>query len=305
LGKTTLIQALLQEELFKGYTFDEEPVASTDEQNLDIWYTAAHVRRINDRANLIYERSLLSTVAFLYAQDPEGEAYKAASEELQKHKDFFWGCVIVYLSADPSWYMQNKMVLHESPNARHSLDWFSRYHEFYTKILPLKFDIAAFEIPVLDQSGLQKPVSQVLTELKLMLEHDRRAQANVVPMDREGRILVLKRNERKGGFWQTVTGGVHITGSLSENALREVGEELSIVPIKENLVFTGDSFAYVGGEGYWLREYVMGYKLDPADTIILSDEHVASELLPTEEAAAKVKWDGNKDAIRLVSSQIK
>ncbi len=135
---------------------------------------------------------------------------------------------------------------------------------------------------------------------------NRVAQVNVVCFTRDEKgdikILVLKRNEKKGGFWQAVTGGVHSGEDYLAAAKREVAEETGI---KDSEVFQTElSYSFTGDDGHELAEYVFGCEIKEPSRVKLSEEHTALEWLSPEEAKNRMKYGDNRRAIDAVCKKI-
>lgn len=96
-----------------------------------------------------------------------------------------------------------------------------------------------------------------------------------------GRILyiLIKRNEKRGGFWQPITGGEEDfdRGDLIKTAIREIKEELGINVSKKQIVSLPYSFNFVDKEGVEKTENCFGVilSLRQKRRIRLSEEHTA------------------------------
>lgn len=110
-------------------------------------------------------------------------------------------------------------------------------------------------------------------------------------------FLMLKRNPKKGGFWQPVTGNVEAGESFEAAAIREVGEELGIKQLS-SLIDTGYSFQFVD-DNRTQTERVFG-GLVPADqAIVLSSEHTEFYWATYDEALNTfLKYAGNKEGLK-------
>ncbi len=240
----------------------------------------------------------LSSIAYQYAKDKDISLYINHLEDIQNYRKSKE--ILIILS-----YTNYELLSTEIKN-KYTKEFFDLYHKFFREILPLEFGIVINFIQVknkdiyLKKKGVEQKIQAIIT-------NDRICQANVVCyriINNEPKFLVLKRSPKKGSFWQTITGGVHMKGLLAENALRELQEELSLNTKLENLIKTNCVFWYIGSEGYELSEYVFGYKLEENNEIILSDEHTEFEFLSVEKAIDRVKYDGNKKAIQSVYGEI-
>lgn len=304
LGKTTFINTLVSK-----YTIIKEPnhktnTANVSQKDIDKWYITQHNQRLEDFINIdqatILERSILSSLAYQYAQGKDITELASQVENLQKYKINDNILIVVFYA--------NYNQLPPKIQSQYTQEFFDKYNEFYRVYMPIHFGIVANFIKVYDETGAHITTQQIEEQIQAIKDNDRVCQANVVcyrMKDNQPEFLVLKRNPEKGAFWQSITGGVHIKGLLFDNAIRELQEELFIQGKEENLIGTDYVFWYVGKEGYELCEYVFGYKLENSDTITLSDEHTEYAFLAVDEAIDKVKYDGNKEAIKRVYQMIK
>ncbi len=99
---------------------------------------------------------------------------------------------------------------------------------------------------------------------------------------KEGRrffYILVKRNEKRGGFWQPITGGEEDfdKGDLKKTVIREIKEELGIDISKKQIVKLPYSFKFVCKEGVERTENCFGVilSLKQKGQIRLSKEHVA------------------------------
>src|SRR3989338_8799200 len=84
------------------------------------------------------------------------------------------------------------------------------------------------------------------------------------------KFLLLKRAERRGGFWQPVSGGVEDGETLQAAVLREVAEETGIVT--STVIDSGYIFQFKDNE-LWTTEYVFGIPVETELITKLSEEH--------------------------------
>jgi lipoyl(octanoyl) transferase len=116
-------------------------------------------------------------------------------------------------------------------------------------------------------------------------------------------VLLLKRTERDGGFWQPVTGMVDAGELPAEAAARELTEETGLSGTPASLDYVRDfriDRRYVGGAGPhpWVnREHAFAVE-EPAGTLRLSpDEHDEYLWTGIAEAKERLKWNGNRRAL--------
>ncbi len=117
-------------------------------------------------------------------------------------------------------------------------------------------------------------------------------------------FLVLKRISEKGGFWQPITGNVQEGEIFEEAARREIREETGISNVLR-LVDTGYTFDFFDDDRQQ-TERVFGVQVDKDAKITLSREHTDFQWVTEEEALDKyLKWSGNKEGLRKLSSILK
>ncbi len=117
---------------------------------------------------------------------------------------------------------------------------------------------------------------------------------------RSGRqVLLLKRSEARGGFWQPVTGRVEPSESPQAAAQRELLEETGlnarVVPLgyEHGFAWGATAIPTVG------REVAFVAEVEPGQVPRLSDEHTAFEWVDLERALALVPFAGFRRAFRL------
>lgn len=120
---------------------------------------------------------------------------------------------------------------------------------------------------------------------------------------------MLRRAERRGAFWQGVSGRVEETdGTLRRAAEREIEEELGITA---SLSFhdLGDWHDFIGPmSGASFRKRSLGTLLPAGtapETIVLSEEHVEARLVTFEEARALVNWEENRDRLSALERRLR
>ena len=129
---------------------------------------------------------------------------------------------------------------------------------------------------------------------------------SVVPVAPDGRVLLLRRAEARGGFWQPVTGRIEPGESEGEAARRELLEETGIDATVEPLGYRHgfglDPALHGGGDGE-LRtaEETAFVARAPGTAVRLSAEHAEHAWLPLADAEARVRYAGLRRALRLAA----
>jgi lipoyl(octanoyl) transferase len=121
-------------------------------------------------------------------------------------------------------------------------------------------------------------------------------------------VLLLRRNEARGGFWQQVTGRVEGDESPPDAARRELREEtgadVAVVDLGYRHAFALEPSlcAARAAPGLTLaEEHAFAARLPKGFAPRLSDEHAEHALLPPEEAVARLRFAGLRRAVRLAA----
>jgi lipoyl(octanoyl) transferase len=131
---------------------------------------------------------------------------------------------------------------------------------------------------------------------------------SVVPVDADGRVLMLQRSPERGGFWQPVTGRIEPGEAALEAARRELREEtgadVEVHPLGYRHAFGLDP-TLVPPKRPGLRvcdETAFWARLPAGFHPRLSDEHVALEWCTPQEAASRPRYVGLRRAVWLAAS---
>lgn len=127
---------------------------------------------------------------------------------------------------------------------------------------------------------------------------------SVTVRDELGQVLLLKRTEARGGFWQQVTGtreeGETAADAARREAFEETGLRLDVRPL-------GYEHAFALGQGtgssprVCIETAFTAQVAQPADVTLDPGEHDAFEWVPAAEAKARVPHAGLARAIQLTA----
>ncbi len=132
---------------------------------------------------------------------------------------------------------------------------------------------------------------------------------SVVPVGDDGRVLLLRRSEARGGFWQPVTGRLEPGESPAEAARRELREETGADAPVEALGYR-HAFALDPslnrvrpGALVIVEETAFAARLPAGFAATLSHEHCEQAWTTPDEAAARLRFAGLRRAIRLATAR--
>jgi dATP pyrophosphohydrolase len=282
-------------------------------EDLNQWYVQKHLLReefFQDSTPSLVERSVLSTFAFLYTLEkplPNLSLIRSLQKVLTEQR-----VLTVYMKAGDNFTLPKKEDLgnYSADIQKIILDGQlrKRYDEWFINILPREYGILPFILET-TKDGSRRTIKTLSDEVHMVLACDRVAQVNVVCFTRDALtgsifILVLKRNSNKGGFWQTITGGIHSGESPLTAATRETYEETSFTTNQSNVFWTDATYSFMGDDGYLLNEYVFGCEIKDVGLFKKSNEHEEFEWLNPLEAKRRVKFENNKFAIDKLCKKI-
>jgi len=319
MGKSTLIQNLNEK---KEYLIIKEPdhikSCVPGNINIDQWYINQHLynqKRFfrDDKEKIITERSILDGGAFAYIKNKKKrEIERLLLNFLKNYKKT--KPLVVFLTASTAVIRKRSTRIRSRDVNDEKIkkllkkdDFIIKYEKFFREVLPFWYGIT----PLFINIGYKKLKSQeqIKNNVILALKNDRIAQINIVcykfTLKGNPLFLILKRNKKKGGFWQTLSGGIKSSQTIEEAIKMEIKEELNLKIKKESLLQTNYTFHYIGTKGYELNEYVFGYKLDNSDKIRLSKEHTEYRFVGLNEAIRLVKYQNNKILLKKVYNIIK
>ena len=121
-------------------------------------------------------------------------------------------------------------------------------------------------------------------------------------------FLLLKRNKKKGGFWQPVTGGIETEDkSKKERVIQEIFEETGITKDKI-LRIIEDIHYFEFSDPDPTEEYVFAAEVNNDVKVNINQniypEHDEYKWLPYDEAEKLLIWDNNKTALEKLNKII-
>lgn len=128
---------------------------------------------------------------------------------------------------------------------------------------------------------------------------------SVVAVDPAGRVLLLRRNAARGGFWQQVTGRLE-PGERPEEAARrelreETGADVPVVPLDYRHAFALDPGInrVKPGAVVTVEETAFAARVPSGFAPRLSEEHAEHAWATPEEALARLRFPGLRRAVKL------
>ncbi|HVO21183.1 MAG TPA: lipoyl(octanoyl) transferase LipB [Anaeromyxobacter sp.] len=131
---------------------------------------------------------------------------------------------------------------------------------------------------------------------------------SVVPVSQDGRVLLLRRTQERGGFWQPITGRIEPGEAEEAAALRELREETGlpgpVVPLGYRHAFALSPGVNRVRPGALVVAEEVAFAVVVAGTARprLSEEHVEHAWCPAEQAVERVPFAGLRRAVRLAAS---
>jgi lipoyl(octanoyl) transferase len=137
---------------------------------------------------------------------------------------------------------------------------------------------------------------------------------SVTALDRDGRVLLLRRSADRGGFWQQVTGRREPGEGALAAARRELAEEtgaegpgVEVVPLGYAHAFALDpevNRVRPGGVAL-VEETAFAARLPEGFVVRLSAEHAEAALVPVDEALRRLRFAGLRRAVKLAAAALR
>jgi len=131
-----------------------------------------------------------------------------------------------------------------------------------------------------------------------------------VALGEEGRVLLLRRSQARGGFWQPVTGRIEPGESPAQAARRELREETGAdVPVEplgyaHSFGLEPGIAALPGGGLQLAHETAFAARLPAGFAPALSEEHGAWGWFGVDEALERLRYAGLRRALRLAVGRV-
>lgn len=317
IGKSTLAQYLA--ELFPCVVVEEPNhlLGARHLNNRDAiekWYQEEHHKRLLAVKKLLQKgkrvlmiRSSLSSRAFNFARNQieELNSIKNDIKTLVSLKPF-----TIFLYAPHSFIRKMSKFVNDGviPDFLMNNTYIKKYEYFFRNYCAFNYGLPISFINVKSDGGdifIEK--RQISTQIFRIIKHNRVGQINCFPFinDNKGiKILLLKRIQSRGGFWQGITGGINVGENIYHALKREIGEEIGIKINNKDIIPLNFTFNYIGKEGYELNEYVFGIKIR-TKKINLTLEHELFNFISPSEAIKRIEFSSNKEAIRLLIHKLK
>jgi lipoyl(octanoyl) transferase len=175
-------------------------------------------------------------------------------------------------------------------------------------VTTLARELAARGRPAPAMAGVEERLASHLAELLGRARRDeppRLRTVSVVVVREDGKVLLLRRSEARGGFWQPVTGRIE-PGETAEAAARrelleETGADAAVRALGYVHAFAVEPpLAARFGDGLVLAEETAFAARVPAGFgCTVSDEHAEHAWLAPDEALARLPYAGLRRAVRL------
>jgi lipoyl(octanoyl) transferase len=177
-------------------------------------------------------------------------------------------------------------------------------------VTSLAAERAARGLPVPTTSEVEERLAVHLANVLGRRREDRAVDlrtVSVVPLGEDGQVLLLRRQDGRGGFWQQVTGRIEPGEAAAEAARRELGEETGadapVIDLGYRHGFALEPGLLPGPPGIRLvEETAFAARLPAGFRPRLSPEHAEAEWCAPDEAVARVRFAGLKRAIRLAAA---
>ena len=109
-------------------------------------------------------------------------------------------------------------------------------------------------------------------------------------------FLMMRRSKERGGFWQSVSGGIKDRETAAQAAMREVEEETGL-RLKRYVVADAVNIFYKEAEDTIYLEPVFGIEVGEGK-VTITPEHIVYRWCSAEEVLRLLPFESNKVAFR-------
>ena len=115
-------------------------------------------------------------------------------------------------------------------------------------------------------------------------------------------VLLLKRTEERGGFWNAVNGTLEFDESIAECRARELSEEAGI----KNVLQWSDELNRFSFQYHGSPFVVVVYAAEVAtdQPVVINEEHTEYTWAPFDEALQMMKFDDDKNGLRACQEMV-
>jgi dATP pyrophosphohydrolase len=127
----------------------------------------------------------------------------------------------------------------------------------------------------------------------------------VRPVARGHELLVVRRGPGRymGETWQLVSGGLEPGEEAWRGAVREMREETGLVPLEFYRLSTMTNFYRADNDSINTAPMFCAL-VDRGVVVVINDENTAFEWVDVEQAAARLMWPGDRQALDEVRTVI-
>lgn len=113
-------------------------------------------------------------------------------------------------------------------------------------------------------------------------------------------VLIFKTNQKRGSFWQPITGSVEGTETPTQAALRELYEETGFNVNPSQMINLNYSFEFQA-RGFTFEEHAFFISLDKTRAPRVDpNEHDEFQWVGVQEALSVIRFESNREVLRKI-----